>query len=64
MFFTWGTAKNAAKFEDTVSSLATHVGTCSWKLYSIASRAMSAVTAPTIMKPGCLVRSYYTHGLC
>ena len=27
VFFTWGTAKDAAKFEDTVSKLAQHVGT-------------------------------------
>ena len=27
VFFTWGTAKDAAKFEDTVSKLARHVGT-------------------------------------
>ena len=27
VYFTWGTAKDAAKFEDTVSKLAWHVGT-------------------------------------
>ena len=27
LFFTWGMAKDTAKFEDTVSKLARHVGT-------------------------------------
>ena len=30
VYFTWGTAKDAAKFEDTVSKLAWHVGTSPW----------------------------------
>ena len=30
VFFTWGTAKDAAKFEDTVSQLANYVGTRNW----------------------------------
>ena len=30
LFFTWGTSKDAAKFEDTVSKLAPHVGTIPW----------------------------------
>ena len=27
VYFSWGTAKDAAKFEETVSALARHVGT-------------------------------------
>ena len=30
VYFTWGTAKDAAKFEDTVSKLARHSGTSPW----------------------------------
>ena len=30
VYFTWGTAKDAAKFEDTVSALARIVGTQGW----------------------------------
>ena len=30
VYFTWGTAKDAAKFEDMMSNLAPHVGTSPW----------------------------------
>ena len=48
VIFTWGTVKDAARFEETVSHLARFVGTQSWKLSSVASKAMSALTAPVI----------------
>ena len=51
VYFTWGTAKDAAKFEDTVSQLARYVGTQPWKLSSVASKAMSAIEAPVIASP-------------
>ena len=41
VIFTWGTAKDAARFEETVNSLARHVGTQGWKYSSVASKAMS-----------------------
>ena len=37
-FFTWSTAKDAAKFEDTVSKLARHVGMSLWSLRSLRFR--------------------------
>ena len=40
VFFTLGTAKDAAKFENTVSKLARHVGTSPWPQSSLASKAM------------------------
>ena len=40
VFFTWGTAKDAAKFEDTVSQLARYVGTQPGKLSSVASKGL------------------------
>ena len=36
VYFTWGTAKDAAKFEDTVSQLARHIGTRPWRLSLVA----------------------------
>ena len=36
VYFTWGTAKDAAKFEETVSHLARFVGTRPLKLSSVA----------------------------
>ena len=58
--FTWGTAKDAAKFEDTVSSLARFVGTQCWTCSSEASKAMSALEAPVITAPNRPVREYWT----
>ena len=62
MYFTWGTAKDAAKFEDTVSQLARHVGTQPWRLSSVASKAMSAIEAPVITSPVRPSRKYWTDG--
>ena len=60
MYFTWGAAEDAAKFEDTVSQLARHVGTQPWKLSSVASKAMSAIKAPVITSPARPSRQYWT----
>ena len=51
VYFTWGTAKDAAKFEDTVSALARYVGTKGWTRSSEASKAMSAIKTPVITAP-------------
>ena len=59
VYFTWGTAKNAAKFEDTVSQLARHVGTRNWQQSSVASKAMSTIRAPVIEEPTRPVREYW-----
>ena len=59
VFFTWGTAKDAAKFEDMVSQLANYVGTRNWTKSSVASKAMSAIEAPVIAGPDRPVREYW-----
>ena len=59
VFFTWGTAKDAAKFEDTVSKLARHVGTSPWPQSSVASKAMSALKSPEFQEPEIPTREYW-----
>ena len=61
VYFTWGTAKDTAKFEDTVSQLARHVGTQPWRLSSVASKAMSAIEASVITSPARPSRKYWTN---
>ena len=51
VYFTLGTTKDTAKFEDTVSQLARHMGTQPWRLSSVALKAMSAIEAPVITSP-------------
>ena len=41
VYFTWGTAKDVAKFEDTVGKLARHVGTSPWPQSSVSSNICS-----------------------
>ena len=60
VYFTWGTAKDAAKFEDTVSLLVRFVGTQGWTRSSEASKAMSALDAPVITAPNRPVCEYWT----
>ena len=59
MFFTWDTAKDAAKFEDTVSKLARHVGTSPWPQSSVASKAMSTLKNPEFQEPAIPSREYW-----
>ena len=59
VFFTWGTAKDAAKFEDTVSKLARHVGTSPWPQSSVASKAMSTLKRPEFQEPTIPTREYW-----
>ena len=56
VFFTWGTAKDAAKFEDTVSKLARHVGTSPWPQSSVALKAMSTLKTPEFEEPAVRTR--------
>ena len=51
VFFTWGTTKEAAKFEDTVSKLAQHIGTSPWFQSLVALKAMSTLNTPAFEKP-------------
>ena len=60
VFFTWGTTKDAAKFEDTVSKLSWHVGTSPWPQSSVASKAMSTLTTPEFEEPAVPTREYWS----
>ena len=51
VYFTWGTARDAAKFEDTVSKLARHVGASLWPQSSVASQAMSTLVTSEFEEP-------------
>ena len=53
--FTWDTAKNAAKFEDTASKLARHVGTSPWPQSLVASKVMSTLKTPEFEEPHTVV---------
>ena len=59
VYFTWGTAKDAAKFEDMVSKLARHVGTSPWPQSSVASKAMSTLKTPKFEEPAVPTREYW-----
>ena len=58
VFFTRGTAKDTAKFENTVSKLARHVGTSPWPQSSAASKAMSTLKTPEFDEPVVPTREY------
>ena len=60
MFFAWGTAKDAAKFEDTVSKLARHVGTSPWPQSLVASKAMSILKTQEFEEPAVSTREYWS----
>ena len=59
VFFTWGTAKDAAKFENAVSKLARHVGTSPWSQFLVASKAMSTLRNPEFVEPTIPAREYW-----
>ena len=59
MYFTWGTAKDVAKFEDTVSKLARHVGTNPWPQSLVTSKVMSTLETPKFEKPAISTREYW-----
>ena len=58
VFFAWGTAKDVAKFKDTVSKLARHVGTSPWLQSLVASKAMSILRTPEFEEPVVFRREY------
>ena len=60
VFFTWGTAKDAAKLEDTASKLARHVSTSPWPQSSVASKAMSILKTPEFEEPAVPTREYWS----
>ena len=61
VFFVWGTSKDAARFEDTVSKLARHVDTSPWPQSSVASKAMSTLKSPEFEEPAIPTREYWAN---
>ena len=57
--FTWGTAKDAAKFKDTVSKLARHLGTSPWPQSSVALKSMSTLKSPEFQESVVPTREYW-----
>jgi len=49
--FTFGTAKDAAAFDETKTSIARHVGTQSWRGSAVASTALETLTEPAWTMP-------------
>ena len=64
VFFTWGTAKDAAKFKDTVSKLARPVGTSPWPQSLVTSKAMSTLRTPEFEEPAVPTREYWADPGC
>ena len=58
VYFTWGTAKDAVKFEDTVNKLAQYVGTSPWPQSSVASKVLSTLVTPKFEKPAVPTQEY------
>ena len=59
VYFTWGTAKDAEKIEDTVSKLARHIGTSPRPQSSVASNVMSSLVTPEFEEPAVPTREYW-----
>ena len=59
MYFTWGTAKDAARLDDRVRKLARHVGTSPWPQSSVALKAMSILVTPEFEEPTVSTREYW-----
>ena len=57
--FTWGTARDAAKYEEVKSELSHHVGVQSWKHATETSKAMAGLEKPGFTKPIRPVREYW-----
>ena len=58
--FTWGTARDAAKYEEVKSELSHHVGVQNWKFATETSKAMAGLEEPVFTKPVRPVREYWT----
>ena len=59
MLFTRGTTRDAAKFIDTLNTLARHVGVQAWSQSTVTAKAMIELVAPTYTQPLKPVRMYY-----
>ena len=60
VYFTLGSTKDAAQFQETVNKLSRCVGTQSWKKASVLSKAMCNLVAPIYTAPTRPVRQYMT----
>ena len=60
VYFTSGSTKDAAQFQDTVNKLSRCVGTQSWKKASVLSKAMGDLIAPIFTSPTRPSRVYMT----
>ena len=56
--FTWGTARDAAKYEEVKSELSHHVGVQNWKFVTKTTKAMAGLAEPGFTKPDRPVREY------
>ena len=59
VYFMWGTAKDAAKFKDTVRKLTWHVGTCPWTQSLVASKSMSTLVTSEFEEPAVPAGEYW-----
>ena len=59
MLFTRGTTRDAAKFIDTLNTLARHVGVQAWSQSTVTAKAMIDLVAPSYTQPLKPVRLYY-----
>ena len=59
--FMEGTALDAARFEDVLIKLASHVGTQPWSRSSVSAKAMGELLDPVFTEPTKPVRRYYVH---
>ena len=61
IIFTEGTAQDAARFEEVLRTLTSHVGTQPWSQLSEIVKAMVELQAPIHAEPQKPIRNYYVH---
>ena len=59
MLFTRGTTRDAARFNDTLNTLARHVGVQAWSQSTVTAKAMIELVAPSWTEPVKPIRMYY-----
>ena len=59
VLFTRGTTRNAAKYINTLNTLARHVGVQAWSQSTVTAKAMIELVAPSWTQPSNPVRMYY-----
>ena len=58
LFFTSGTAKDAAQFTDTIEQLSRYVDTLGWKQVSALAKVMTNLKDPALVAPARPTRTY------